>query len=111
MDDYIKRKDALKWIVIDGGASCSEYSDCEYKDTDKACSDCLYADVNKIPAADVRKNVRGEWKQIGNGDFYKCSICSCGAQYGHYANFCPNCGAEMRGEKDGNRQQCVAGDV
>lgn len=55
--------------------------------------------LRRIPAADVRPVVRGEWKP---GDMptyggYKCSVC--GGNTVHYkANFCPNCGAEMKGE-------------
>ena len=52
--------------------------------------------VLQQPAADVRENVRGEWK---HGDMptyggYKCSICGSNAL--NKSNFCPNCGADMR---------------
>ena len=63
--------------------------------------------MNEIPAADVRPVVRGKWERT---DAYPhrlyCSIC-----YKTYLkndellerwefplNFCPNCGADMRGE-------------
>jgi rubrerythrin len=43
----------------------------------------------------------GEW--IYDGDGYKCN--KCGTVYGWWAdsqtsNFCPNCGADMRGEQN-----------
>lgn len=59
--------------------------------------------IDTEPTADVRENVRGAWLK---GEYYSngykeewifpyCSIC-------HYEidkmyNFCPNCGADMRG--------------
>ena len=68
----------------------------------------------KIPAADVRPVVRGEWEQKevfeanGNVDELQSAFCPVCQRYHttpytyyftHY-NFCPNCGAEMRGEED-----------
>lgn len=63
--------------------------------------------LNQIQTADVRENVKGFWYALekGNkgysaGDF-KCSICG---EPNHTwipkPNYCPNCGAEMRGEDD-----------
>lgn len=56
--------------------------------------------------ADVRENVRGEWiKPISRGDvlsygkaYYECDQCHKVAFFGNKMNFCPNCGADMRGE-------------
>lgn len=59
--------------------------------------------IDTEPTADVRENVRGEWEDavVGTSTGYtyhekRCSIC------GHSEvlpmNFCPNCGADMRGE-------------
>ena len=67
--------------------------------------------IDEIPTADVRENVRGEWKKEirhykGNDqeyDYYviKCSQCGARPQKAwELTNFCPNCGADMRGEKD-----------
>ena len=61
--------------------------------------------LNREPAADVVERVRGEW--IGTQydgyadgcpvyDEYECSVC--GAEYPTDHNFCPNCGADMRGQ-------------
>lgn len=64
--------------------------------------------VTREPAADVAEIKRGEWKDKGNGD-WSCTNCNeiftlnvdmhpihdCGLK------FCPNCGADMRGKKNG----------
>lgn len=68
--------------------------------------------VSRMPTADVRENVRGEWLPHpinGNREWDVCSACGVGCkrrEYGIHANgkkwvteynfpFCPNCGAEM----------------
>ena len=61
------------------------YEDCEiaYKDQ-----------IDDIPTADVRENVKGEWI-VEDGEV----VCSeCGEPHIE-TNFCPNCGADMRGDK------------
>ena len=71
--------------------------------------------IDVQPTADVRENVRGEWiditaKHKDTGECKEAQQCSvCGAVYLRYygeedgfevvkPNFCPNCGADMRGE-------------
>ena len=60
--------------------------------------------IDTQPTADVRENVRGEWRY---GTYYvqgreekwlfpNCSICH--KEFDKEYNFCPNCGADMRGE-------------
>jgi hypothetical protein len=54
--------------------------------------------VSAIPAADVAPVVHGRW--IGSYDFH-CSVC--GVYQNFYTgrtNYCPNCGARMRGAED-----------
>lgn len=52
------------------------------------------------PTADVRENVRGEWIDA-QYPFSKCSICDCYFDTANNeANFCPNCGAQMIGDKE-----------
>lgn len=61
--------------------------------------------IDEIPHADVRENVRGKWSLVTdrygiNGEsVWKCSACS--EMTISKGDFCPNCGADMRGEKDG----------
>ena len=57
-------------------------------------------DIDAIPTADVRENVKGEW--IRKKDTACCS--NCGAKWTDHIGltdtwyYCPNCGADMRGE-------------
>lgn len=62
--------------------------------------------ITKQPAADVVEVRRGEWVKkllfvMHNDDVfaYTCSIC--GKESGTPYNYCPHCGADMRGEGDG----------
>lgn len=62
--------------------------------------------LKRIPAAEVRPVVRGEWKEWWPGDcalimtgeemLWACS--ECGSKYSEKQNYCPNCGADMRPE-------------
>ena len=67
--------------------------------------DCI---DNNVPTADVRENVRGEWIEDKKAEqehqliFHKVWTCSqCGERQCRPkgSNFCPNCGADMRGDK------------
>ena len=78
MTDYISREEARE-LMYHNQDALTEY------------------DLNSIPAADVRPVVRGQWivHDYGAGDMnYECSECkdiSCCR-----ADFCPDCGADMR---------------
>lgn len=66
--------------------------------------------IDNMPPADVRENVHGEWIDTSGKDHYKCSVCNILAPFcfeeidGEWrseavewlADFCPNCGADMR---------------
>lgn len=52
-----------------------------------------------FPSADVRENVRGKWIDVDpygdSGLAFKCSECDKNSI--RDTNYCPNCGADMRG--------------
>ena len=72
-----------------------------------------WSDIQLIPTADVRENVRGEWKYHSSAsNLMHCSLCGYSTEAvlcytpGQTAipekimyHFCPNCGADMRSEK------------
>ena len=58
---------------------------------------CLDA-IDSIPAADVRPAVRGRWEYNPGDNIPYCSECM--MPQDSECNFCPNCGADMRGEQD-----------
>lgn len=59
--------------------------------------------ISRVPIADVRENVRGEWRtthldHIAMGERPKILYCSvCNQCIAYPTNYCPNCGADMRG--------------
>lgn len=64
---------------------CDSYG-CEYR----MKAEALYN-------AGYRKQIEGEWLRYGY-DSMKCSLCGkVNTNYNHN-NFCPNCGARMKGE-------------
>lgn len=89
MAEYIKREDAEEVVthfMHSGGFSVADF---------------IYA-ISKIPAADVRPVVRGEWEWEMYQYTPYCSICGGrgfpGPANGKKYNFCPNCGSDMREE-------------
>lgn len=78
------------------------------------CSDCkgiaycrvpcaLYNYINNSSPVDAKPVVRGEWIPDKHDPEFKlwCSACNWTGVYPY--NFCPNCGADMRKEKDDER--------
>ena len=54
-------------------------------------------ELNLCLFADVRPVVRGKWVDTDNYyQRWKCSVCGCHTRDAA-PNFCPNCGADMRG--------------
>ena len=58
--------------------------------------------VENAPTIEERK--RGRWVAIVKGERgysagdFRCSVCDDPCKCYHLTNFCPNCGADMRGE-------------
>lgn len=66
--------------------------------------------LKSIKTADVRENVHGEWIKNEDRAGWHCSCCGVDdfyaylwdriAKYELQDKYCPNCGAEMKGEDD-----------
>lgn len=83
MEGLIKRSDAIK--ALDVGF---------YKDE-------IELAIREIPSAD---KPQGEWIDwLGKGNEWECSVCRCSIEsHGSIAyNFCPMCGAMMKGGRNG----------
>ena len=101
MTEYIDRNRLIKKFC----GHC--YFDVGEKNCAEDCYDMKI--IKSLPIEDVQPVVRGHW--IGTkeaedmGDIMKeftCSVCGCcewDCTESESFNFCPNCGADMRGEK------------
>ena len=70
---------------------------------DKETENDLINTIDGILAEDVKRNIYGEWFYCDamSENFEYCNMCGWENDVGarHY-NFCPNCGADMRGETE-----------
>ena len=99
----------------------SKYIDADALDKDGWTASRTYSEDNHtmtyevkkltdFPTADVRENVKGKWidepvyRQTMDGktwDGYTyCSECREMHEYKYRSRYCPNCGAEMKGEEE-----------
>ena len=88
MRDYIEREAAMAAAckaLCHPGVLCPDFKCAEVRDV-----------FNAIPAADVRPVVRGKWEYNPGDNIPYCSECM--MPQDSECNFCPNCGADMRGE-------------
>ena len=96
MSDYISREDALL-------CATGEYADDSFEDSIRE-TECkkIAKRLKELKPADVRENIHGEWEEWKVGKYEGvpiCSVCKHGFPLGfNQYNFCPNCGADMRGE-------------
>ena len=91
-DDLIRRSDAIK--------AMEELSE-HYTDEGREWHphiDFVLDELRKIPTVEPK---RGEWIVHSNGKMCDCSVCNESYdrtfEYVDEWNFCPNCGADMRG--------------
>ena len=57
--------------------------------------------IRNLPAADVVERKRGRWEVYLDGKYLMCSACKASfwdENGDGGTNFCPNCGADMKGE-------------
>lgn len=93
-DEYIRRAEALEITT----RTCGDYA-------------AAFAEIRKLPAADVAPVVHGKWvhsrydRSSEQFDVVKCSRCGLEAYAMAYhvrdGNYCPNCGARMDGGMEG----------
>ena len=85
MSDYIEREVALEIIKRTSG----DYA-------------TAFAEIRRIPTADVVQVVYGRWEQNADDDWYctNCgepvAICNSGRERTYRKPYCPNCGAKMK---------------
>lgn len=80
-------------IALRNCKDCIHVDVCRYR-TDPGSKDCLC----KHSAADVRPVVRGRWLYETEIEGHACGECSACHKIRVIDNFCPNCGADMKGE-------------
>ena len=91
MTEYIRREDVgltdFEIVMCDG----------DYKEALKM----LLEKVERLPPANVVERRTGKWSLVKDDDryIYYCSCCNDWNSYG-LSDFCPHCGADMRGGYD-----------
>ena len=84
-EQYILREAALEAFCIHMGF------------TSKRAAEAVACIFDKIPTADVRPVMKGEWYEPDDDYGYLvCSVCEERSPNDERWNFCPNCGADMR---------------
>ena len=112
MSDYISREEAIM-AVTRAKLPDTTPDGVPIANGKRSVTDCIRR-IKDIPAADVRPVVRGKWEQKevfeakGHVDELQSAFCPVCQRYhttpySYYFtqyNYCPNCGADMRGEQD-----------
>ena len=99
---------------IDGDKLLARYKErcAGCKETKNYCEHCcdladVISDIEDAPTVDAVERKKGKWIVDGRHPNYllRCSACQEIAMWAGgisyiYPNFCPKCGADMRGEQD-----------
>ena len=76
--------------------NCSECQFCHTENFETWCCPTEREDIfyDAIPEwCPLTEPKTGEWIDIENDEYYRCSLCGCESGYAFY--YCPNCGADM----------------
>ena len=90
MGDYIDRE-CLKEAIREDAINCLSCYNGEVLDL-------VLMEIDEATAADVRPVVRGRWLCETEIEGHACGECSVCHKIRVIDNFCPSCGADMRGE-------------
>ena len=60
----------------------------------------LRKDLRELPSAQPGRK-RGKWIDDGDPFMWVCDVCGYRVKRYNNTRYCPNCGADMRGEQDG----------
>lgn len=101
-DDSISRKEAidtLKKISFSQWVECGEYLSEDMMEIKIINSNKALEAIEALPSAEPERKM-GQWLNhlgLPLNDF--CSVCAKDSPYNKHWDFCPNCGADMRGEE------------
>lgn len=65
---------------------------------DLPCAESLEGFADNLISHGVVVRDKGEWIAYPDCGVTRCSVCDWSIEEAWYSNFCPNCGADMRGE-------------
>ena len=97
MDEYIEREATIKLLRSLGSRDYRR----EKGTIQEAIKMVSFPEYT--PSADVSTMVHGHWETSSDRpDSLICSVCKCGFDMWKHDphNYCPNCGADMRGSSD-----------
>ena len=94
-NEYVLKEDILKYLEKKSNISINTNSAIG-KEISRVI-DVIYCDVDNMVSADVQRVKRGEW---GKRAYNRVQCSYCGKCEDIATDFCPNCGADMRGEEN-----------
>ena len=97
MAEYIEREAAIEAVSLWYGKALHPENMSSYNEGERDAYRTAASEIANIPAADMRPVVRGKWvDEPIKGVKYHCSVCQ--GRFNYTWHYCPNCGADMRGE-------------
>lgn len=91
MSDLIDRQAAIDALCNDycgGHQDCKHYPKCEN-----------LRSIQKLSSAQPERE-KGHWILVSEGSMFPFECDQCGEWHNSPSNFCPECGADMRGEQE-----------